>query len=297
MVRIAFLACLLISCGADRAVAPSGPVDTGIEEGIAFDSSAPDAPGEDAPPDELLLEPKNRTLTIDSAAPTAQTIEYKVSLDAADVTATSLFSLDEPSLGTFAANVLTTQPGVAFTGVGKTFVVTARDAGKRGRAKLTLVRLRTTAETKDFLFESRHGAAPTPDKELFRVLTTAANGGVGADVSVVLKNDPANPPGVDARKLVTVRAMNEGFPKLEPPSCEPQSTRDSDADGVDDTFIGAATPRALCFDVRPVTNLVVTAAESASFHRVLVDIVTSTGKTLQSRSVVVMVPATDPVPR
>lgn len=258
--------------------------DSGFEAGIAPDVSVV----VDSGPDELVVEPHNRMLTVDFTAPTSHSVTYSVFRDAAEITAA--LSLDDPSLGTFAGSVLSTAVPLPFSEVGRTFVITAREGGKRGRAKLTLVRLRAT----DFLFSSPTGVAPAPDKELFRVLTSSAS---GADVSVVLKNDPANPPGVDARKLVTVRAMSEGWAKIEPPSCEPQATRDSDGDGLADTFVAVTTARALCFDVRPVTNVLVPAGESASFHRVIVDVVTSTGKTLHTHTVVVMVPPSDPVPR
>ncbi len=291
MTRLALLSCLLVACGADREVVPSGSPDVGAEAGIAADTAV-DAV-EETPPEKLTVEPANRTLTVDTDAPVAQKLAYRVQRDGADITFTSTFAMDDPGLGLFVANTLNINASPPFAGLGKTFVVTASQSGDRGRAKLTLVRLRTTGAVKDFLFSSPHGAAPAPDKEIFRVETAG-----GADVSVTLKNDPANPPGVDARKLVTVRAMAEGFPKLEPPACESgQATRDSDGDGIADTFVAPATARALCFDVRPVTNVVVTAGERASFHRVLVDVVTSSGKTLQSRSIVVMVPPTDPVPR
>jgi hypothetical protein len=282
MLRIALFSFVFSGCGADREVV-SNPVDSGVEEGIKADTAVVT---DDGVVDELVVEPKNRTLTFVPGA-AAQTVEYVVMRDTTDVTKTATFSIDDPMVGTFAANVLTNvHPG--FTGVGKTFIVTARESGKRGRAKLTLVRL----GDKDFLFSSPNGVAPTPDKGLFKVLDD-----VGAEVSVVSKNDPSNPPGVDARKLVTIRAMGEGWPKIEPPSCDPVMAKDTDGDSVTDTFVAGTAGRALCFDVRPITNVVVTAAETASFHRVIVEIKTSTGKILESRSVVVMVPPTDPTPR
>lgn len=279
MLRVAFFSFVFFGCGADREVTSSKP-DTGVEEGIAADTAVVT---DDGVVDELAVEPRNRTLTFTTDAP--QSVEYTVLDGASDVTSTSALTVD-PSIGAFTANMLAAKP--SFAEVGKTFVVTARASGKRGRAKLTLVRLKTD----DFLFSSPNGVAPTPDKWLFKVTDD-----VGAEVKVVLKNDPANPPGVDARKLVTIRAMGEGWPKIEPPACDPQMTKDTDGDTVADTFVVGTAPRALCFDVRPVTNVVVTAAEAASFHRVIVEVTTATGKTLSSRSVVVMVPPTDPTPR
>jgi hypothetical protein len=287
------LALLATACGADHDVPATVPVSD--SSGIPLDTAS-DAL-EDTELDELTVQPSIHTVMIDStAAETSARITYTVQYDATDLTSVSSFAID-PAAASFAGNVLSTKVPLPMFEIGKTFVVTARANMKRGRAKLTIVRLKTTGETRDFLFESAHGSAPSPEKDLFKVSTTSTNGGLDADVSVVLRNDPLNPPSVDARKLVTIRAMGEGYPKLAPPACEAQTTRDADGDGTADTFLASSTPRALCFEVRAVTNVLVTSGENASFHRVFVDVVTSTGKTLQSRSVVVMVPATDPVPR
>jgi len=279
------------ACSADRDASTALPDAATDAPGIPLDTSSVD----DAGVDELIVQPAVHTLKFDVAAESRESLNYSVLDGTTELTPVATFSVD-PSVATMAGNSLTTKWPLPEFEIGKTFIVTARANGKRGRAKLTIVRLKTTGE-KDFLFESAHGATPFPDKDLFRVLTTTDNGGLGSDVRVVLRNDPLNPPIVDARKLVTVRAMAEGYPKLEPPACEAQATKDSDADGTHDTFIASPTPRALCFEVRPVTNVLVTSGEDASFHRVFVDVVTETGKTLATRSVVVMVPATSPVPR
>ncbi len=290
----------LASCSADRAVTPADSgldvamIDAHAETGLVLADGRVDAE-EDA----IAVEPANSTVTYDLAASPAQpaTKRFSARLDGQDVTAASAFELDDPTLGAFSGPMFSSTVPLPLTAIGRTMIVTARASGKVGRTKLTIVRVRATGDAKDFLFYAPRGKEPYPDRDLLSVYASVAGGGAGSDVKVVLRNDEANPPGVDARKLVEIRAMAEGNPKMPTPVCAPQATKDTDGDGVHDTFVAASEERALCFEVSPKPNVTIPSAEGAAFHRVFVDVTTSTGKVLQSRSVVVVVPATDPIPR
>jgi hypothetical protein len=118
---------------------------------------------------------------------------------------------------------------------------------------------------------------------------------VGAtyDVTAVPSNDPSNPDGVDATKFIrALRAMGEGAPAA---GCPGGPTKDSDGDGVDDTFLSVTVGTKVCFEVLPAVNTIVPAKDVPQFYNVLIDVIGVQGSVqLDSRKVLFLVPPADP---
>ncbi|MBK7399365.1 MAG: hypothetical protein IPJ34_24640 [Myxococcales bacterium] len=121
------------------------------------------------------------------------------------------------------------------------------------------------------------------------------------DVTATWSNDPANPPleaggaPVDASKFIkALRAMKEGDAAA---GCPAASTKDTDGDGVDDTFVGVKVGVPVCFEVIPQSNTSVPPKSVAQFYNAFIDVIGMPGAVkLDQRTVLFLVPPTD-VPR
>jgi hypothetical protein len=121
----------------------------------------------------------------------------------------------------------------------------------------------------------------------------AISAGASYDVKAVVSNDPSNPNGVDATKFIqTLRAMEEGNPAA---SCPPVAAKDSDGDGIKDTFLGVIVGTKVCFEVIPAKNTTVAPANEPQFFNAFVDVVGVQGNVqLNNRKVLFLVPPKDP---
>ncbi len=130
----------------------------------------------------------------------------------------------------------------------------------------------------------------------------AISAGSVFDVTATWSNDPLNPPAeaggppVDAAKFIkNLRAMKEGDAKA---GCPAATTKDTDGDGVDDTFVGVIVGSPVCFEVIPQMNSTVPPKTVAQFFNAFIDVVGMPGAIkLDRRGVLFEVPPTDIVPK
>lgn len=117
--------------------------------------------------------------------------------------------------------------------------------------------------------------------------------GASFDVKAVPSNDPSNSDGVDATQFIaSIRAMGEGDAAS---GCPAAPTRDTDGDGVDDTFVAVAAGTPVCFEVVPRENTAVAAGDAPKFYNAFIDVVGAPQNIpLDKRSVLFLVPPKDP---
>lgn len=114
------------------------------------------------------------------------------------------------------------------------------------------------------------------------------------NVTAQPSNDPANPDGVDATQFIkAIRAMTEGDATS---GCPAASTKDTDGDGIDDTFLSVKVGTPLCFEVLPKMNTTVKPRVVAQFFNVYIDVYGLPGSVkLDRRAVLLLVPPFDVV--
>jgi hypothetical protein len=117
------------------------------------------------------------------------------------------------------------------------------------------------------------------------------------DVTAVPSNDPTNAPGtdgkpVDATKFIKdLRAMDEGSPAE---GCPPHAAKDTDGDGIKDTFISVVVGTPVCFEIDPQMNTTVPPKPQAQFFNAFIDVLGMPGSVkLDRRVVLFLVPPTD----
>jgi hypothetical protein len=117
----------------------------------------------------------------------------------------------------------------------------------------------------------------------------AISRGTTFDVSLRVSNGKNNEDDVDATQFIqALRAMGEGDADND---CDPAETKDTDGDGIDDTFVGVTVGAPVCFEVIPAMNETVEPADEAKFYSALVDVVGVPGDVqLDEREVIFLVP-------
>lgn len=112
------------------------------------------------------------------------------------------------------------------------------------------------------------------------------------DVKATPSNDPKNPKGVDATKFIkALRAMDEGNPGN---GCPAAPAKDSDGDGIKDTFLAVKAGTPVCFEVIPAKNTIVPSELDPQFFNAFVDVIAVQGNLkLDQRSVLFLVPPKD----
>ncbi len=112
------------------------------------------------------------------------------------------------------------------------------------------------------------------------------------DVTAAASNDPKNPKGVDATKFIkALRAMDEGNPAN---GCPAAPAKDSDSDGIKDTFLAVKAGTPVCFEVIPAKNTTVQPELDPQFFKALIDVIAVQGNLkLDNRSVLFLVPPKD----
>ncbi|MBL8719583.1 MAG: hypothetical protein JNL79_26580 [Myxococcales bacterium] len=117
------------------------------------------------------------------------------------------------------------------------------------------------------------------------------------DVTAVPSNDPANALGddgkpVDATKFIkNLRAMKEGDAGV---GCPAATTKDTNGDGIDDTFVGVKVGTAVCFEVNAATNNTVPPKDDPQFFNAFIDVLGMPGSVkLDRRDVRFLVPPKD----
>lgn len=117
--------------------------------------------------------------------------------------------------------------------------------------------------------------------------------GAAYDVKAIASNDPKNAKGVDATKFIkALRAMEEGSTGN---NCPVAPARDSDGDGIKDTFVAVKVGTPVCFEVIPAKNDTVLPENQAQFYNAFVDVIGVQGNVqLDKRTVLFLVPPKDP---
>lgn len=112
------------------------------------------------------------------------------------------------------------------------------------------------------------------------------------DVTANASNDPKNANGVDATKFIkALRAMDEGNPAN---GCPAAPAKDSDGDGIKDTFLAVKAGTPVCFEVIPAKNTIVPSELDPQFFNAFVDVIAVQGNLkLDQRSVLFLVPPKD----
>lgn len=112
------------------------------------------------------------------------------------------------------------------------------------------------------------------------------------DVTATPSNDPKNPKGVDATKFIkALRAMDEGNAAN---GCPAAPAKDTNGDGIKDTFIAVKAGTPVCFEVIPAKNTIVPPELDPQFFKAFVDVIAVQGNLhLDTRSVTFMVPPKD----
>jgi hypothetical protein len=112
------------------------------------------------------------------------------------------------------------------------------------------------------------------------------------DVTAKASNDPANPDGVDATQFIkALRAMAEGDVAN---GCPAATTKDTDGDTIDDTFVGVKVGTPVCFEVLPKMNTTVKPKDAAQFFNAFIDVLGMPGSVkLDQRTVLFLVPPTE----
>ena len=112
------------------------------------------------------------------------------------------------------------------------------------------------------------------------------------DVTATPSNDPKNPGGVDATKFIkALRAMDEGDPSQ---GCPAAPAKDSNGDGIKDTFLAVKAGTPVCFEVIPATNNTVMPTSDPQFFNAFIDVIAVQGDLhLDKRSVLFLVPPKD----
>ncbi len=109
------------------------------------------------------------------------------------------------------------------------------------------------------------------------------------DVTVRPRNDPANPGAVDATKFIkALRAKDEGDPSQ---GCPAGAAKDTNGDGIKDTFTAVTVGTPVCFEVIPQTNTTTEPGVTAQFYNAFLDVVGVPGDVkLDERKVLFLVP-------
>jgi hypothetical protein len=112
------------------------------------------------------------------------------------------------------------------------------------------------------------------------------------DVTAVPSNDPTNADGVDATKFIkALRAMDEGEPTEK---CPAHAAKDTNGDGIKDTFTAVVVGTPVCFEVLPQMNTTVKPKTTAQFFKAFIDVLGMPGSVkLDKREVLFLVPPKD----
>lgn len=173
----ALIAWSVIGCGAGKEVTPesfdpSGD-DAGSEGGADFDVGTPESglPTLQG----ISLTPSNAVVTIDTTTSpaTPATVTYVATLNrddgsSSDVSGTATFTIDDPTLGSFAGPAFTSVTALPGGITGTTTVVRAEAEGKSGAANLTIIQLRKSGDKKDFFFTVPYMGPPDPKKDVLK---------------------------------------------------------------------------------------------------------------------------------
>jgi hypothetical protein len=170
----------VVACGASKDTESTcANAAASCDDGGSFDVAFDFGGGDGLALQEIVLDPGNATIYIDTAhsppLPATQTYIAKLQLPSGgqkDVSTEVVLSIDDPALGTFSGPQFTsapTLPGVPAGQVGGvTTLVHATAEDKGGTAALTIVQLRKSGDHRDFYFEVPYKSAPSPTRDVLK---------------------------------------------------------------------------------------------------------------------------------
>ena len=137
------------------------------------------------------------------------------------------------------------------------------------------------------IFHASYTGTGTSDSIVSAIAALSA--GSNFDVTAKPSNDSSNPDGVDATKFIkALRAMSEGDPKS---GCPANAAKDTDGDGIKDTFTAIPVGTPVCFEVIPAKNTFVKPTKVAQFFNAFIDVLGMPGAVkLDQRTVLFLVP-------
>lgn len=240
----------------------------------------------DVAPAVLMIEPAHIVLRLDSTPGSGgASVAYMVQVRSADgtsrdVTASAVLSIDDATLGAFTANFFTSVGSLPTGACGIATRLVAKAEGLVAEGSLAIVAPRAN----DVSFASAYGAPASPTDEIVVFKSIASD-----NVTFRVSNNPYNPKGFDATPFVSVvRAMDIGDPGK---GCPPTSAKDTDGDGVLDTFTSVTPATQLCFKLLPKSNTVLKPGPLPQYVGVYVEAIAgSTGKPFARDSVCFVVP-------
>lgn len=147
----------------------------------------------------LKIDPVNSIVFVDSSKMVPGQQAYTVKLDAKDVTRDAVFTLDDPSLGTFVGANFTSGLALPGTSLGVSTMVRAVTAGRTAVAKLTVVKLRLTPDAqgkKDFFFTVPYQEKPSPSSDILQFSTNISK----VDVAFVMDTTGSMQDAIDNLK-------------------------------------------------------------------------------------------------
>lgn len=176
------LVVFVVGCGASS-TKNEGTPQTGLQEdtGVAAQSDVggivtTDTGGGGITVD-LNIDPVNAIVYVDTGKAVVEggTQAFTVNDSGMDVTASTTFTVQDTSLGSFTGNVFTSVTDLG-TDLGRTTLVDAITAsGKKTQAKITVVKLRKTKDpltsARDFFFTVPYKAAPDPKDDVLELTT------------------------------------------------------------------------------------------------------------------------------
>jgi len=282
------VAMLALGCGS-TGVTPAEDASIDVPLDVSFDIAAEDLPIGPAI-ESLEIAPSRSVAFINRVTHTPAKQTYVANLmkddgTSIDVTTATSFMLDEPTLGAFSGATFTSVTDLPGSPppIGVVIRVIARYAKHTSIADLVVVAL---DPTKDLFFVVPYKATPTPTHQVMRVV----GGSSPLDLSIALTIEP-NPDGATVDSFVkTVRAMPEGDPKS---GCAPRTAKDTNGDGILDTFPAVEASGVVCFDVTAMTVVSPMPSYDPKFYAVHADVVGGTVK-LDRHTLFFLLPA---VPR
>jgi hypothetical protein len=154
---------------------------SGSKDRLAFNDEK-DAGGEGGPvfggqPEVLIVEPSNAAVFIDTATTPATpgklgyTVKVKSNGADQDLTADAKFTIEDPTLGSFAGATFTTAPSLPDGKLGMSTIVRVEAKSFKGAANLTVVALRNSGDNKDFYFFEPYQKSAAPDHDVLRFST------------------------------------------------------------------------------------------------------------------------------
>jgi hypothetical protein len=145
------------------------------------------------------------------------------------------------------------------------------------------------------IFKASYTGTGTSDSIVTAIAALAV--GTNFDVTAQPENDPTNPPAadgstVDATKFIhALRAMDEGDSAS---SCPPNAAKDTNGDGIKDTFVAIPVGQPVCFEVIPEKNTFVKPGKQAQFFNAFINVLGMPGSVkLDQRTVLFLVPPQD----